>query len=199
MAFHKLYLLAFITLLFLLVFVIRSLILYRRTGINPFVLKSTDDAKGFLAIIFKSIAGMAFLSVSFYAFGGKWYEYLVPIWYLENGLLRTTGWVILHLSLAWIVVAQLQMKDSWRIGIDEKNKTDLVTEGLFRFSRNPVFLGVILSNLGLFLVIPNAGTLLVLVMSYFSTQVQIRLEEEFLLKQFGAVYENYCLKVRRWL
>lgn len=199
MAFQKLYLLAFVILLFLLVFVIRSFLLFKRTGINPWVLKNTDDAKGFLAIIFKTIAGIAILSVSFYAFGGKWYEYLMPIWYLENGWLRAMGWVILHLSLAWILVAQLQMKDSWRIGIDEKNKTDLVTDGLFRFSRNPIFLGVILSNLGLFLVIPNAGTLLVLTMSYFSTQVQIRLEEEFLRKQFGEAYENYCLKVRRWV
>jgi protein-S-isoprenylcysteine O-methyltransferase Ste14 len=91
------------------------------------------------------------------------------------------------------------MKDSWRIGIDEENETDLITKGLFRYSRNPIFLGVILSNLGLFLIIPNMGTLLVLTLSYFSIQIQIRLEEDFLKKQFGTDYLIYCKSVRRWI
>ncbi len=199
MAFHKLYLLGFVTLIFLLVFVVRSLLLLKRTGINPWALNNSNDAKGFIATIFKIIAIIAFLSVSIYVFGEKWYEYLMPIWYLENQYLQITGWTMMHLSLIWIFIAQMQMKDSWRIGIDEKNNTELVTHGLFQFSRNPIFLGVILSNLGLFLIIPNLGTLLVLVLSYFSIQIQIRLEEEFLLKQFGEDYKNYSLKVRRWI
>jgi len=123
----------------------------------------------------------------------------MPIWYLENQIIRNIGWVIIHLSLVWIFIAQLQMKDSWRIGIDEENKTELVTNGLFQYSRNPIFLGVILSNLGLFLIIPNLGTLLVVTLSYFSIQIQIRLEEEFLLKQFAQDYLNYCKKVKRWI
>ncbi len=196
MPFHKIYLLGFVTLIFLLVFVVRSFLLWKRTGINPWFLK---DSKGFITIIFKTIAFIAFLSVTIYVFGGKWYEYLMPIWYLENQIIRNIGWVIIHLSLVWIFIAQLQMKDSWRIGIDEENKTELVTNGLFQYSRNPIFLGVILSNLGLFLIIPNLGTLLVLTLSYFSIQIQIRLEEEFLLKQFAQDYLNYCKKVKRWI
>ena len=186
-------------LIFLLVFVYRSLLLLKRTGINPWALKDSNDAKGFIAIIFKIVAIIAFFSVSLYVFGGKWYEYLMPIWYLETQNIRTVGWVIIHLTLICIFVAQLQMKDSWRIGIDEKNKTELITNGLFQYSRNPIFLGVILSNLGLFLIIPNLGTLLVLALSYFSIQIQIRLEEKFLQKQFGEAYFEYCKKVRRWL
>ena len=199
MTFYKLYLLAFTILIFLLVFVVRSFLLFRRTGINPWALRDSDDVNGFIAIIFKTIASIAFFSVTLYVFGGKWYEYLLPVWYLENQLFRITGWVFIHSSLVLICIAQLQMKDSWRIGIDEKNKTELITTGLFKYSRNPIFLGVILSNLGLFLIIPNLGTLLVLVLSYFSIQIQIRLEEAFLRGQFGNDYLNYCQKVRRWL
>ena len=198
MPFHKIYLLGFVILIFLLVFVIRSFLLWKRTGINPWTLKDSNDAKGFIAIIFKTIAFISFLSVSIYVFGGKWYEFLMPIWYLENQIIRNIGWVIIHFSLVCIFIAQLQMKDSWRIGIDEDNKTELVTNGLFQYSRNPIFLGVILSNLGLFLIIPNLGTLLVLTLSYFSIQIQIRLEEEFLQNQFGNDYVNYCKSVRRW-
>ncbi len=197
-SFHKYYLLGFVILIFLIVFVIRSVLLWKRTGINPWALKDSNDAKGFIATIFKIVAVVAFVSVILYVFGGTWYEYLLPIWYLENRFLQISGWIIMHLALIWIFIAQLQMKNSWRIGIDEKNKTELITSGLFQFSRNPIFLGVILSNLGLFLIIPNVGTLLVLVLSYFSIQIQIRLEEAFLLKQFGDNYTNYCTRVRRW-
>jgi len=199
MTFQKIYLFCFVLLIFLLVFFIRSFLLWKRTGINPWALKDSNDAKGFTAFIFKIVAVLAFFSVSLYVFGGKLYAYLMPIWYLENQFLQTTGWILMHLTLIWIFVAQLQMKDSWRIGIDEKNKTELITNGLFRYSRNPIFLGVILSNLGLFLVIPNLGTLMVLALSYFSIQMQIRLEEDFLQKQFGEDYFNYCKRVRRWL
>ena len=199
MTFHKIYLFGFVILIFLLVFFIRSVLLWKSTGINPWALTSSNDTKGFIATIFKIIAILAFFSVSLYVFGGKWYQYLMPIWYLETPIFQSIGWVLMHLSLIWIFMAQLQMKNSWRIGIDEKNKTELITNGLFRYSRNPIFLGVILSNLGLFLVIPNLGTLLVFALSYFSIQIQIRLEEEFLQRQFGSDYLDYCKSVRRWL
>ncbi|HEY8397827.1 MAG TPA: isoprenylcysteine carboxylmethyltransferase family protein, partial [Flavihumibacter sp.] len=86
-----------------------------------------------------------------------------------------------------------------RIGIDEAHKTRLVTEGLFSISRNPIFLGMILTTLGIFLLIPNAITLLVAVMTYFVIQIQIRLEEEYLLKQHGELYARYKNSVGRLL
>lgn len=200
MTFEKLYLLVFCIVFFLFVFVLRSYLLYRKTGLNPMVLENADDVRGFVSLIFKTILLLTFVSVFVYVFSEtKWYAFLLPAWYLETRMLRIAGWVLLHFSIIWIFVAQLQMKDSWRIGIDEKNKTALITGGLFRFSRNPIFLGVLFSNLGLFLIIPNSATLLVLVLSYFSIGVQIRQEEEFLEKQFGADYTAYRLKVRRWL
>jgi protein-S-isoprenylcysteine O-methyltransferase Ste14 len=52
-------------------------------------------------------------------------------------------------------MAQFQMKDSWRIGIDDQMKTELVTNGLFQFSRNPVFLGMTASLIGFFLAFPT--------------------------------------------
>ena len=51
----------------------------------------------------------------------------------------TLGWVLMGLSLTLMLVAQAQMGLSWRIGIDEKNRTGLVTNGLFSLSRNPIF------------------------------------------------------------
>lgn len=91
------------------------------------------------------------------------------------------------------------MADSWRIGIDHKNETELITKGLFSLSRNPIFLGIFIANLGLFFVIPNAFTLLINAWSFSTIQTQVRLEEDFLENEHGKVYEGYCGMVRRWV
>ena len=94
----------------------------------------------------------------------------------------------MHASLLWIFVAQSQMADSWRIGIDQENETPLITKGLFSLSRNPIFLGILVADLGLFLVIPNALTLLIVVWVFHAIQIQVRLEEEFLIQTHNETY-----------
>jgi protein-S-isoprenylcysteine O-methyltransferase Ste14 len=106
---------------------------------------------------------------------------------------------LLLTSLAWTVVAQAQMGESWRIGIDEGHRTPLVRKGVFGLSRNPIFLGMMLTLLGLFLVTPNAVTLLVLCLGVVLIQIQVRLEEEFLSGAHGEDYAGYRRDVRRWL
>ena len=85
------------------------------------------------------------------------------------------------------------------IDIDEEHRTPLVRKGVFGVSRNPIFLGMMLTLLGLFLVIPNAVTLLALVLGVVLIQIQVRLEEEFLSRVHGDDYADYRRDVRRWL
>ena len=89
------------------------------------------------------------------------------------------------------------MSKSWRIGIDENHKTELVTKGIFGLSRNPIFLGMIFTVFGLFLIIPNALTFFLTLTTYFIIQIQIRLEEEFLEKQHGQNYLSYKSNTNR--
>lgn len=184
---------------FLLVFVIRSFLLWKRTGVNPLTFNKTDDAHGFNGKVFTVISFLELIVVGFCAFKNNWYDYLLPFWYLENPILIKIGWGLLILSLILVWIAQSQMANSWRIGIDEKNKTNLVTSGMFSISRNPIFLGIMIANVGLFLVLPNAFTLLIVSLSTISINTQIRLEEEFLKREFGVEYEEYSKKVRRWI
>ena len=184
---------------FLLVFVIRSVWLKVKTGVNPLTFNKTDDAHGYNGKVFTVISFLELIIVGIYAFKIEWYKYLLPFWYLENDTLAKIGWGFLILSLIVVWIAQSQMANSWRIGIDEKNKTELVTKGLFSISRNPIFLGIMIANIGLFLVIPNAFTLLIISLSTISINTQIRLEEEFLRREFGNNYLEYLKKVRRWI
>ena len=91
------------------------------------------------------------------------------------------------------------MANSWHISIDENDRIELVTNGLFSVSRNPIFLGIMIANVGLFIIIPNAFTLLIVSLSTVSISTQIRLEEEFLKKRHGGIYHVYLKRVGRWL
>jgi protein-S-isoprenylcysteine O-methyltransferase Ste14 len=75
----------------------------------------------------------------------------------------------------------------------------LVEKGLFTLSRNPIFFGMRAALFGFFLTLPNAFTLLAIVLADVLMQIQVRLEEEFLQSAHGESYENYCRKVRRWI
>jgi protein-S-isoprenylcysteine O-methyltransferase Ste14 len=158
----------------------------------------SDDAHGYNGKIFMFISLLEFVVVSIYAFKSEWYQYFLPFWYLEYSYLQYIGWGLLLLSLVLVWVAQSHMANSWRIGIDVNNKTELVTSGLFAYSRNPVFLGIMIANVGLFLTIPNAFTLLIISLSVVSINTQIRLEEVFLENSHGKEYQEYLNQVRRW-
>lgn len=195
----RFYLLVFVLVYFIVTFVLPTWRVWRQTGVNPFVVPNDESAHGFIGKIFRLITVLVLGAVAINTFAPGWYKFLVPVGYVETGWLRLTGWLLLHASLAWIVLAQFQMKKSWRIGIDEKNRTELITAGLFRYSRNPIFLGMIATMFGLFLVLPNTLTLLACVLTWVVLQIQVRLEEEFLKKMHGEAYEKFQQRVRRWI
>ena len=192
------YLFIFFIAYFFLIFVLRSFLLWKKTNINPLTFNKGDDAHGYNGKVFGVISFIELVIVSIYAFIPSWDKFLLPFWYLEYDTLVYVGWALLIFSLVFVWFAQSNMRDSWRIGIDEENKTELVTNGFFAISRNPIFLGIMIANLGLFLVLPNAFTLLIIALSTVSINTQIRLEEDFLLKEFGEEYKTYRNRVSRW-
>ncbi|MBK7524567.1 MAG: DUF1295 domain-containing protein [Saprospiraceae bacterium] len=123
----------------------------RQTRINPIIFGKIDNASDYIGFIIKMLIVLYCFVVFTYSFSEKIHSYLVPISYLQTQTLTITGLALIHIALVWISIAQYQMSNSWRIGIDEENKTKLVTEGIFSISRNPIFLGMIISVLGLFL------------------------------------------------
>jgi protein-S-isoprenylcysteine O-methyltransferase Ste14 len=182
-----------------LTFFLPSYRVWKRTGIFPVTFSNNDTAHDYIGKVFKVLLALLVITGAIYAFYREGVQYLLPIWYLEKPVLQISGLTILFIALIWIAVAQHQMSNSWRIGIDEKNKTRLVTEGVFSISRNPIFLGMLSTLLGLFLVIPNVLTFMVLVTGFISVQIQVRLEEEFLLKTHSETYKNYCSQAKRWI
>lgn len=186
-------------LFFFIAFLLRTFIVWKRTGINAYVLLKQKGTHGIIGRYFKLIVFASTLVVVIFSFLPSLYVYLGPLHWLEKPLIISTGLTFLILSLLWIWVAQVQMGNSWRIGIDENSKTELVTGGIFSISRNPVFLGIKVNMLGFFLVAPNAVTLSILLSGIALINIQVSLEEKYLTAIHGQNYRHYCEKVRRWI
>ncbi|MEJ1223590.1 methyltransferase family protein [Sediminicola sp. 1XM1-17] len=75
----------------------------------------------------------------------------------------------------------------------------LVTNGIYKFSRNPMYLALLMLLLALGLWLGNVfNTLLAAAFVSYMNKYQIIPEEEALVKLFGKEYEHYCVQVRRW-
>jgi len=88
---------------------------------------------------------------------------------------------------------------AFRVGIDEKKPDKLVTSGLFALSRNPLYVCFNTFLVGQFLVHRNIVIAVAAVGFALAIHRQIWREETFLSVHYGAEYEKYCKKVRRYL
>jgi protein-S-isoprenylcysteine O-methyltransferase Ste14 len=180
-------------------FVWKSWINYKQTGVNPVVLPKSDDAYGYVAKGFKLVMIALFvfcvinlLLPNLSAFFGT---FTLPC----SSVFSAVGWVLMLAALFVTLKAQNDMKTAWRIGIDTQVKTDLMTSGLFGFSRNPIFLSMRASLLGLFLVSPSTVTALFACLGEVFMQIQVRLEEVHLFGLHGEKYTQYQQRTCRWL
>ena len=78
--------------------------------------------------------------------------------------------------------------------------TGLVITGLYKISRNPMYVGMLVMLFGFAVWLGSVTPFLVLPLFYFViTAMQIKPEERFLLEKFGTEYQTYKDSVRRWL
>ena len=111
---------------------------------------------------------------------------------------RFTGFLIGLLGDGIFLLSVLCMKDSWRAGIPDKDKTELVTTGIYRYSRNPAFFGFDLMYVGVLLLYGNLLTLSLSAFAIVMLHLQILQEERYLVNTFGAPYQEYCRHVFRY-
>jgi protein-S-isoprenylcysteine O-methyltransferase Ste14 len=125
----------------------RILIVYHRTGIFP-VIDAGDTPHNFIQGVNRAIFILIGISIILYITSEYYYDYLVPIPYLENPVVKSLGIGIAYICLVWSAVAQAQLGNSWRIGIDTVHDTPLITNGLYSLSRHPTYLGFMVMAMG---------------------------------------------------
>lgn len=110
--------------------------------------------------------------------------------------------VISFIGLSCIGLAGLNFKSAETTvnPLKPSNASSLVVSGIYKVSRNPMYLGLLIILSAWFLYLGNFFTLVVLpVFVWYITNFQIKPEEEALRKIFSQEYENYCSQVRRWI
>jgi len=112
--------------------------------------------------------------------------------------LAGAGVAVAGLGLAW--VAQSAMGTSWRIGVDETEKSALVTDGIFATVRNPVFTAMIAAQAGTALLAPTWLSVTGVGLLVAACQVQVRgVEEPYLMRRHGSRYLSYAARTGRFL
>jgi protein-S-isoprenylcysteine O-methyltransferase Ste14 len=91
------------------------------------------------------------------------------------------------------------MKDSWRAGIPDNDKTTMVTNGIYSISRNPAFVGFYLTYVGILITFFNWILLLFTMFSIMLLHLQVLKEEEYLPMVFGNDYMIYRKQVGRYI
>ncbi len=139
----------------------------------------------------------------------KVFTYLVPAVEIVSIILNTSffavpvrivGVLVAVVGVAVFIISVLTMRDSWRAGVSKTDKTELVTKGIYKISRNPAFLGFDLMYLGILLMFFNLVLYIVSLFAMLIFHLQIvNVEEEFLLEAFGDEYLRYKKKVCRYI
>ncbi|HEV7305740.1 isoprenylcysteine carboxylmethyltransferase family protein [Ensifer sp.] len=171
-----------------------------QSGRSPVVLTYGDDAEGFAGKLFRVIVVALVVHLMAVAASPEAVDAsLGRIPALDTPALHTAGLVLMALGGFMTMLSQWTMRHSWKIGIPEKQDTPLVTSGPYRFSRNPIYVGMVTALIGTVLAVPNVISVALALSAWISISYQIRMEEAHLTRAFGEAYGAYCKRVRRWV
>ena len=181
---------------FLLAFVVRTVQQVRRTGDTGLRLGQERGAAAWVAKVLFPLSLVLVAPVGVYAATGL----SEPI----EGLLHPAAqWAGVVLAVGGIVatyLAQLHLGESWRIGVDAAERTDLVVVGVFRRVRNPIFTAMVVCAVGLVLMVPSPVGVVGLVVLGVALEVQVRgVEEPYLRVAHGDAYHRYEQTVGRFV
>jgi protein-S-isoprenylcysteine O-methyltransferase Ste14 len=113
---------------------------------------------------------------------------------------RLAGLTLAAAGIGLTVWSQLQMGDSWRIGVDSEETTELVHHGIFGLVRNPIYSAMLVFEFGITLLATNPVTVAGFVLAFTSLELQVRrVEEPHLLAKHPKAYRNYAADVGRFV
>lgn len=107
--------------------------------------------------------------------------------------------IIALIGAVMVLTEQHQIGRAWRIGVGASAAPLYVNHGLFRISHNPVFLGMILTGLGMALVTDRWWSWLSWLAFVGSCHLQVAIEARYLASNFGASYRDFQACVPRWI
>ena len=125
---------------------------------------------------------------------------ITPLPVLQADGIQIAGIMLALLGIVLTVWAQLDMGDSWRVGVHESESTALVHTGMFGRVRNPIYTAMLTFGVGIALLTPNFVTIAGLILAVAALELQVRrVEEPYLLGEHGEAYRGYTASVGRFI
>ena len=125
---------------------------------------------------------------------------ITPLPVLQADGIQIAGIMLALLGIVLTVWAQLDMGDSWRVGVHESESTALVHTGMFGRVRNPIYTAMLTFGVGIALLTPNFVTIAGLILAVAALELQVRrVEEPYLLGKHGEAYRGYTASVGRFI
>ncbi len=143
-------------------------------------------------------AAVVFIITAHLFFYGE-YLMITPLININNFILNLTGFITGLSGLLLCRVAQVTIGRSWRVGIDESARPGLITNGIYRFIRNPTYTGLYLLCAGVWIINPTSLFLFWISAFVLMMEFQVRCEEEYLEEQYGMVYLEYFKQSKRYI
>jgi protein-S-isoprenylcysteine O-methyltransferase Ste14 len=153
-----------------------------------------QDHPNISPMVHPPIVALLFIGIAYFL--GRF----APLPFSAPSILRYLGLALTFLGFLLGIAAFIEFRRARTTLDPHGSPSQLVTSGIYRFTRNPIYLGFLLMVIGLPL---NSGLYwgLILAPLYVLTmhRLIIRHEEAFLEKKFGKSYTGYRSRVRRWL
>jgi len=120
--------------------------------------------------------------------------------YFDGSNTLVIGLSIIGLASGVMGVAQFKKAQTTVNPHTPEKSTNLVTSGIYQYTRNPMYLGLVLILLGwAFYLSHFLPFMLVPVFMIYMTRFQIQPEERMMTQKFGREYQAYLSRVRRWI
>lgn len=110
----------------------------------------------------------------------------------------TMGYIFMISAVIIWAIALIHIKKSWRIGLPQWDQTQLITHGIYQFSRNPFFLAYDVLIIGMMIVTWSLFIILPWVITIGLFHYLIVREEVHLIKTHWETYQKYKEKVKRY-
>ena len=124
----------------------------------------------------------------------------LPEGFFQTSVARILGYFFILMSLYFLWRSLRQFFLTRNTVITVKPATSLQTTGVYAITRNPMYLGLVILYIGIALLIGNWWNfLLLIILTIFLQEYLIKREERYLMDAFGAAFEAYCSKTRRWI
>ena len=110
---------------------------------------------------------------------------------------KILGFGVIALGFVFMFVSLFTLRRSYSSTLVIRENHRLVTHGIYRFVRHPIYLGVLLVAFGVPLSVTSLGGFLIMAVLFPIFLVRIRLEEKLLLSEFGEAYNTYKANTRK--